>query len=227
MIMKLLLLIFCSFLTAFLIIFPKSCLQAAEIENLQDTCPTDHMQSVFINGLPCKNPATVTASDFKSSLLNEKGKLDDVFRSSTNLVTASEFPGLNTLGLSTARTDLEVDGMVPPHSHPRSSEMIFVGAGIVNVGFVDTNNKLFQQVLRPGDVFVFPKGLLHYCLNNGFEDATIYSVLNSQNPGIVSILGSRFAPSDDRHRELMQKIKERLVSFSKLDAERLDNVTLF
>lgn len=207
------------------IICPKPC-KAADADNLNDICPTDTTQeTIFINGLPCKNPANVTASDFKSSLLNEKGDTDDFFRSSTVMVTAAEYPGLNTLSLSVARTDLEVDGLVTPHAHPRASEMIFVSTGVVIAGFIDTNNVVFQKVLREGDLFVFPRGLLHYCLNNGFEDATVFSVLNSQNPGLVNTPGVLF-PADDSE-ESMKKLKLRLASLSGLQVERLDNMTLF
>ncbi|XP_027169137.1 germin-like protein subfamily 3 member 4 [Coffea eugenioides] len=199
--------------------------QAADTDNLHDTCPTDTTQkTVFINGFPCKNPGSVSASDFKSSLLNDKGDTDDIFRSSTTLVTAAEYPGLNTLSLSVARTDLEVDGLVMPHAHPRASEMLFVSTGVVIAGFFDTNNVMFRKVLREGDVFVFPRGLLHYCLNNGFEDATVFSVLNSQNPGLASIPGAVFAPDDS---ESMEKLKQRLISVSRLDYERLENTTFF
>lgn len=111
-----------------------------------------------------------------------------------------------------------------PHSHPRASEIIFINTGLVVAGFLDTKNNLFQKVLREGDVFVFPKGLLHYCLNYGFEFATVFSVLNSQNPGLVSISGAMFAPNDS---ELKAKLRMRLLSFSRMDVERLENVTLF
>lgn len=194
-------------------------------DNLQDTCPTDTTkQTFFINGFPCKNPSKITVSDFQTSRLNKTGDTDNFYQSSTTIVTAAEFPGLNTLGLSAARTDLEIDGLVMPHSHPRASEIIFVNSGIVVAGFLDSKNNLFQKVLRKGDVFIFPKGLLHYCLNSGFESATIFSVLNSQNPGFVSISGAVFATNDT---ELKSRLRKRLLSFSRLDVERLDNVTLF
>ena len=34
--------------------------------------------------------------------------------------------------------------------------------GTLQVGFVDTTNKLFTQTLPTGDIFVFPKGLVHF-----------------------------------------------------------------
>lgn len=83
------------------------------MDNLQDICPTNAKdQGIFINGFLCKNPANITASDFKSSLLNQGGDTDNLYHSSVNIITAAEFSGLNTLGLSASRTDLEEDGMV-------------------------------------------------------------------------------------------------------------------
>ncbi|VVB17621.1 unnamed protein product [Arabis nemorensis] len=164
---------------------------SADSDNMQDTCPTapGEQRSFFINGYPCKNPTEINAQDFKSTKLTVAGDTDNFLQSSVTLLTALEFPGLNTLGLSVSRTDLERDGSVPFHSHPRSSEMLFVVSGVVFAGFVDTNDKIFQTVLREGDVFVFPKGLLHFCLSGGFERATALSFYNSQNPGVVNIGG--------------------------------------
>ncbi|OAY48066.1 germin-like protein subfamily 3 member 4 [Manihot esculenta] len=194
-------------------------------DNLQDTCPaaTAGKQSIFINGLPCKNPASITPSDFKSTKLSSPGDTDNFFRSSTTILTAADFPGLNTLGLSIARTDLDVDGLVVPQSHPRASELLFVNAGVVIAGFVDTNNQLFQKILKEGDVFVLPRGLLHFCLNAGNEPATIFSVLSSQNPGVVSVAGAMFDSDPDMINKLVRKIR----SLSSSQIISLENATLF
>ncbi|KAF8088891.1 hypothetical protein N665_0527s0011 [Sinapis alba] len=165
---------------------------SADSDNMQDTCPTaapGEESIFFINGYPCKNPTEVNAQDFKSTKLTVAGDTDNYLQSNVTMLTATEFPGLNTLGLSVSRTDLERDGSVPLHSHPRSSELLFVVSGVLFAGFVDTNDKIFQTVLRRGDVFVFPKGLLHFCLSGGFERATALSFYNSQNPGVVNIGG--------------------------------------
>lgn len=209
------------FFLFFMIISPtfmiKVCL--ADCDNLQDTCPAattkDKKQTIFFNGLPCKNPSTISAPDFKSSELVQPGETDIIVRSSVKIVTASDFAGLNTLGLSIARTDLELDGLVLPHSHPRASEMFFVQKGIVLAGFIDTKGKVFQNVLYEGHVIVFPKGLLHYCINSGFENAIVFSVLNSQNPGVVSINGAMFEPDHDF--DMTGKLAKRLISYSKRD----------
>ncbi|WOH09995.1 hypothetical protein DCAR_0729456 [Daucus carota subsp. sativus] len=217
------LLMFCHI--AFILCLCAKLCFAGDSDNLQDICPTgtSPKQTIFINGFPCKNPTNITASDFKSSLLNHKGDTDNFLQSSTNIVTASEYPGLNTLGLSVARIDLDIDGLVMPHSHPRASEIFFVSKGIVVAGFIDTNNQLFQGILREGDVFVIPRGLLHYYLNGGFEPATIIAVLNSQSPGVVSIADAMFTPND---LEAMERIKRSVISKSLLDLDHAENANL-
>ncbi|KAI9177436.1 hypothetical protein LWI28_015241 [Acer negundo] len=94
---------------------------------------------------------------FQDLQTENAGNTDNFLRSSVTLVTAFDFPGLNTLGLSVARTDIDKDGIVMPHSHPRASEILFVFEGVVIAGFIDTNSKVFLKLLKAGDVFVFPK----------------------------------------------------------------------
>ena len=183
---------------------------SADSDNLQDVCPAapPQNQTIFINGLPCKNPANVTAQDFITRELIKRGSFN-IFGSSMKIVTASGFAGLNTLGLSIGRTDLEVDGFVAFHYHPRATEMIFVNQGVIRVGFRDTQNQFFQTTLKVGDVFVFPKGLSHYILNQDFKTATVYSVFNCQNPGLAS-----FAVLSDNTLESLDSLKRKLISLS-------------
>jgi quercetin dioxygenase-like cupin family protein len=172
---------------------------------LQDVCPTAPLneRKLFINGFLCKHPSTVVASDFKTLLLNHAGDLNNQVRSSVNMVTATEFPGLNTLGLSVARADIAPGGSVLPHYHPRASEMMFVHGDSVVVGFFDTKGKQFQKSLGEGDVFVFPRSLVHYIMNHGSRLATTFSVLNSQNPGVAGTAHAMFAPDSDVVEGLM------------------------
>lgn len=163
-------------------------------------------RKLFMNGFLCKHPSTILASDFKTLLLNHAGDLDNMVRSSVNMVTTTEFPGLNTLGLSMARTDIAPNGVVLPHSHPRASEMMFVHSGSVVVGFLDTKGRLFQKSLGKGEVFVFPRGLVHYIMNYGFSLATIFLVLNSQNPGVVGIVHAMFATDSEVVEGLMARM---------------------
>jgi quercetin dioxygenase-like cupin family protein len=140
--------------------------------------------SLFLNGFPCTNPSTVMASHFKTSALGVPGNTSaNPFGFNVTLTTAKNLPELNTQGMALARTDFAKGGLVPPHIHPRASEITFVVRGVVLVGFVGTSNKLFTQNLNVGDVFVFPKAQLHFLLNLGDSTAITISGLNSQSPG--------------------------------------------
>lgn len=177
----------------------------ADSDNIQDTCPanTTAKQTVFFDDFPCKNPSTINDADFKTSSLSRAGDTNNSIHSSVKIVTAADFPGLNTLGLTIARTDLDVDGMVMPHYHPRASESFFLRNGTVLATFIDTNNTVFQFSIKAGGVVLFPRGLLHFCSNTGTEPVIAFSVLNSQNPGTVSA-GS--APMFGTGSELIDKI---------------------
>lgn len=177
----------------------------ADCGNLQDVCPaaTNEEQTIFINGIPCKNPADIMAHDFKNMELSKASATDKISQSSMKIVTAVEFPGLNTLGLSTGRTDINVDGIVPIHYHPRATEMIYVTQGVVVAVFLDTRNQLFQKLLNVGDVFVFPKSLFHYCLNRGSDVAIFLSVFNSQSPGLEPGTASPLAATTDSLHNLI------------------------
>ncbi|KAF9668137.1 hypothetical protein SADUNF_Sadunf15G0097200 [Salix dunnii] len=214
--------------TLFFCIFLSICIDIclSDSDNLQDTCPTatTGKQTVFINGFPCKNPNSIIGSDFKSSKLSRPGDTDNYLHSSLIHSTAMDFPGLNTLGISIARTDLEVNGLMVPHSHPRASEMFFVSTGVVIAGFIDTQNELFQKTLKPGEVFVFPQGLLHFCINDGFNSAIVFSVLNSQNPGVVKIADASFESDEAMINELVRKIKS--AAALEINAHGIQNATL-
>jgi quercetin dioxygenase-like cupin family protein len=94
-------------------------------------------------------------------------------------------PGLNTMGITISRIDIEENGIVALHAHPRASEVTTCLKGELIVGFVDTSYRLYSQKLRPGDSFVFPKGLIHFLFNTDQKiPALAMSGFNSQNPGV-------------------------------------------
>ncbi|KAL5201765.1 hypothetical protein ABZP36_036119 [Zizania latifolia] len=47
----------------------------------------------------------------------------------------------------------------PTHTHPRSAELLLIVNGTLDVGFVDTTNKLYTQDLATSKMIVFPKGM--------------------------------------------------------------------
>ena len=141
-----------------------------------------------MNGFLYKHPSTILASDLKTLLLNH------AVRSSANIVTAAEFPGLNTLGISLARIDYGPLGVNTPHIHPRATELLTVLEGTLYLGFVTSNpNRLFSRVVKKGDVFVFPKAMIHFQMNLAHDKpAAALSSLSSQNPGVISIANAVF-----------------------------------
>ncbi|KAH9615300.1 hypothetical protein KSS87_008225 [Heliosperma pusillum] len=171
---------------------------ATDPNQLQDFCVgvNDPKQALFVNGMFCKNPMEATPEDFFYKGLDIPGKTNNLGVNVTQ-VTATQLPGLNTLGISLARIDLAPYGINPPHTHPRATEVLTVIDGTLYVGFVTSNlptggNKLFTKVLNKGDVFVFPQGLVHFQFNVGNTPAVAFAGLSSQNPGVVTIANAVF-----------------------------------
>ncbi|GKV22791.1 hypothetical protein SLEP1_g32618 [Rubroshorea leprosula] len=89
---------------------------------LQDYCIADtKFPSCFINGAPCINPNLASSSHFTTSVLGRPGNTKAYpLGFNATLTNTVNFPGINTLGLAMARIDIEPDGLVPPHTHPRT-----------------------------------------------------------------------------------------------------------
>ncbi|KAJ0078496.1 hypothetical protein Patl1_23058 [Pistacia atlantica] len=100
----------------------------------------------------------------------------------------------NTLGISAVRIDYAPYGQNAPHIHPRATEILVVLEGTLLVGFVTSNpnNTLISKVLKKGDVFVFPIGLIHFQFNIANTNAVSIAALSSQNPGVITIANAVF-----------------------------------
>ncbi|KAI3694980.1 hypothetical protein L1987_77967 [Smallanthus sonchifolius] len=103
--------------------------------------------------------------------------------------------GLNTLGVSMARIDYAPGGLNPPHTHPRATEIVFVLEGALDVGFITTDNKLFSKTIKKGEIFTFPRGLIHFQINNGKVPAAVIAGFNSQLPGTQRVADALFTSS--------------------------------
>ncbi|KAL6859115.1 hypothetical protein ACP4OV_018117 [Aristida adscensionis] len=151
---------------------------------VQDICPADLTQRDTPAGYPCKNPGDISVVDFHYTGLAVAGAPQVPFNYSLNLALVTNFTGLNGLGLSASRTDIPPGGAVPLHTHPEGSETFVVANGTVNVGFVTAaTNTLYTKTLQKGQMFVFPRALLHYQYNAGDTPAVAYSAYSSSNPG--------------------------------------------
>ncbi|CAI0466392.1 unnamed protein product, partial [Linum tenue] len=107
--------------------------------------------------------------------------------------TMAEFPALNGQSVSYATLLFPNGTANPPHTHPRAAELLFVVDGELQVGFFDTAGKLYTQALHVGDMFVFPKGLVHFQYNAGAGYAIALSAFGSASTGTVSLPGTLFA----------------------------------
>ena len=146
-----------------------------------------------MNGFACKDEANVTAADFFFAGLAKAGVINNSVGSIVTAANVDKIPGLNTLGVSLARIDYAPDGgLNPPHTHPRATEVVFVLEGELDVGFITTANKLVSKTIKKGEIFVFPKALVHFQKNNGDKPASVISAFNSQLPGTQSIAVTLF-----------------------------------
>lgn len=129
-----------------------------------------------------------------------------------------EFPALNGQSVSYAILQYPAGSVNPVHTHPRATELLFLMSGTLQVGFIDTTNKFFNQTLQTGDVFVFPKGLLHFQYNADANNcAWAISAFGSANAGTVSVPNSVFNTSIPDNI-LAKSFKTDIITIQKLKA---------
>ncbi|KAL3835137.1 hypothetical protein ACJIZ3_009873 [Penstemon smallii] len=162
---------------------------------LQDFCIADLKSKFTVNGFSCKPATNVSSDDFFFDGLSQEGNTSNLFGSSLTQGNVLAFPGLNTLGISMNRLDIAPGGINPPHSHPRATESGVVIKGRLLVGFITTGNVFYSKNLTAGQMFVIPKGLVHFQMNIGAEKALIITAFNSHLPGAAvvpfNLFGSR------------------------------------
>ncbi|XP_020157325.3 oxalate oxidase 2 [Aegilops tauschii subsp. strangulata] len=164
---------------------------ATDPNPLQDFCVADlDGKAASVNGHPCK-PMSKAGDDFLfSSKLAKAGKTSTPNGSAVTELDVAEWPGMNTLGVSMNRVDFAPGGTNPPHIHPRATEIGIVMKGELLVGILgslDSGNKLYSRVVRAGETFLIPRGLMHLQFNVGKTEASMVVSFNSQNPGIVFV----------------------------------------
>ena len=193
----------------------------ADPDPIQDYCVADNRspspEPFFINGKPCIDPNLARPSHFATSALS---KPTDTKRLGYNMstTTTANLAGLNTLGLAMALITIDGNGLVEPHLHPRASEVLSCLKGVLLVGFVDTAYRLFTLQLKPGESFVFPKGLIHFVYNiDSVGRALALSGFNSQNPGRQAASLATFTSNPPIPDYLLEKA----FRISKSDVERI------
>ncbi|KAJ0975812.1 hypothetical protein J5N97_017777 [Dioscorea zingiberensis] len=155
---------------------------ASDPSPLQDFCVEDLKSNVLVNGFVCKDPKIVTEDDFTGHGLNIPGNTSNPQGSAVTPVFVEQLAGLNTLGVSLARLDFAPYGLIVPHYHPRATEIMTVLEGKLYVGFITSapDFKLFAKIVKKGDVFVFPEGLVNFQFNLGTKKALAISGLGTR-----------------------------------------------
>ncbi|KAG8643240.1 auxin-binding protein ABP19a [Manihot esculenta] len=137
------------------------------------------------SGYACRSPANVTVDDFVFTGLGIAGNTTNIISAAVTPAFVQQFPGVNGLGLSSARLDLAPGGVVPMHTHPAASEILFVASGKITAGFISSSaNTAYVKTLNKGDVMIFPQGLLHFQINAGGTPALAIVSFNSPEPGL-------------------------------------------
>ncbi|KAG9440154.1 hypothetical protein H6P81_020319 [Aristolochia fimbriata] len=185
-------------------------------DSLQDFCVADLSSKVAVNGFPCKPNSAVTSDDFYFAGLAKEGNVSaNPFGAAVTLGSVATFPGLNTLGIAMNRVDFAPGGISMPHTHPRATEMVFVLKGRLLVGFVSSANVLYSKVVKPGELFVIPMGLIHFQQNLGKGKAQAVTVFNSQNGGAVLLSPGLFGAKPGIPSSVLAKafrVDEKLVN---------------
>ncbi|CAL1403896.1 unnamed protein product [Linum trigynum] len=164
--------------------------------NLQlSTAGDPDILSDFI--LPPNTPSPPDPSFFTFTAFRSLLQPSNLTTYNTLKASAAEFPALNGQSVSLAALRFPPGTTSPPHARPRSAGLMLLLAGTLEVGFVDTSGRLFDRKLRAGDMFVFPKGLVHFQCNGGGEAAFALAAFGSADAGTVSVPETLFGTGID------------------------------
>ena len=83
----------------------------------------------MVNGLACIDAKLVQPDHLFTSGLHIPRNTSNKFGSVVSLITVSQVLGLNTFGIALVRIDYAPWGVVPPHMHPRATEILTVIEG--------------------------------------------------------------------------------------------------
>ncbi|GLT54068.1 hypothetical protein SLA2020_272990 [Shorea laevis] len=142
-------------------------------------------------------------ADLSASI--KEGNTSNTFGFNVTPANVDVFPGLNTLEVSLSRADFAIGGVIPPHTHPRATETVLVISGQVLVGFVTTGNVYYSKILTAGQIFVIPKGLVHFQRNVGPGKALFFTSFDSQLPGVAIVPLNLFATTPSIPNDVLTK----------------------
>ncbi|KAL6707769.1 hypothetical protein ACN47E_003669 [Coniothyrium glycines] len=111
---------------------------------------------------------------------------------------AATFPALTGQNSAIALLKLAPCGMLPPHLHPRATNVVIAITGNTTSWMLNENGVRTVKVdLTPMRMTIFPEGSLHTMQNNDCEPALLISALNSEDPATLNILPNLFSFPQD------------------------------
>ncbi|XVF25215.1 hypothetical protein REPUB_Repub13aG0193900 [Reevesia pubescens] len=158
----------------------------------QDFCVANLKGVQTPSGFSCKMESKVTIDDFVFGL-GVEGNTSNIIKAAVTPAFVSQYPGVNGLGISAARLDLSVGGVVPMHTHPAATELLYIVHGHITAGFISSSNVVYLKTLKKGDIMVFPQGLLHFQINAGKRPSLAIASFNSPIPGLQLLDFALFA----------------------------------
>ncbi|KAH7853789.1 hypothetical protein Vadar_006623 [Vaccinium darrowii] len=147
------------------------------------------------------------------------GNTSNFIKAAVTPAFAPTFPGVNGLGISIAWLELAMDGVVPIHTHPGASEIVYVVEGTICAGFVSSfANTVYFKTRYKGDLIVFPEGLLHFQFNCGKTLATAILSFSSPTLGVQLLPFALFA------NNLPSEIEEKITFLDDAQVKKLKRV---
>lgn len=121
------------------------------------------IMAALVNGRACLDSKLAQAHHFFLIGLNETGNTSNALGSVVTPVTGSN-SWTEHIWQSSGSPRLCTLGTHPSSFTPSGDGILTVLTGSLYVGFVTSNpeNRLISKVLKKGDVFVFPVGLVHF-----------------------------------------------------------------
>ncbi|CAK7322916.1 unnamed protein product [Dovyalis caffra] len=165
----------------------------AALNRFDDFCVTYLEAPISVNGFPCKPEAEVTSDDFFFDGLSEEGN-------TTNIFGCSKCPFFS-------KPQYSWNFHEPSRlcSHPRATETGVVIERKLLVGFISTSNVFRSKALAAGQMFVVPRGLVHFQLNVGEGKALLFTAFNSHLPGSAIVPTTLFASTPSIPDDVLTK----------------------
>lgn len=102
---------------------------------------------------------------------------------------AASFPALTNLGISIALLKLAPCGMLPPHLHPRATNLVTAITGNTTSWMIGENGvKTVRVDLTPMRVTIFPRGSLHVMQNNGTSSPPPFTLSTPHSPSLPTYI---------------------------------------